>query len=173
MARQPHSERNRSVDAPIASRRKGHAPISNDPVAQAQPAVTGPGSPRCTTDRLSRRRFLKVAAVAGLATTFPSVKVARAAGSPLRHLVLLMRENRSFDHYFGHFPGADGLPTNAPVTPAAVDCLSDPPHNAAALQSLASGSPFEGSALSVFTERQIPSAWALARRFTLCDRYFA
>jgi len=122
---------------------------------------------------LSRRRFLKAAAVAGVAVTFPGVRVARAADTPLRHLVLLMRENRSFDHYFGHFPGADGLPSAAPVTPAAVDCLSDPPHNAAALQSLASGTPFEGSALSVFTGTQIPSAWALARRFTLCDRYFA
>ena len=91
----------------------------------------------------------------------------------MRHLVLLMRENRSFDHYFGHFPGADGLPSDAPVTPAAVDCVSDPPHNAAALQSLAGGTPYQGSALSVFTESQIPSAWTLARRFTLCDRYFA
>src|SRR5215475_15295477 len=147
MAWQPHSERNRSVDAPIASRRKGQAPIGNDPVAQARLAVTGPGSPRCTTDLLSRRRFLKAAAVAGVAVTFPGVRVARAADTPLRHLVLLMRENRSFDHYFGHFPGADGLPSAAPVTPAAVDCLSDPPHNAAALQSLASGTPFDGSAL--------------------------
>src|SRR5215467_3167671 len=173
MAWQPHSERNRSVDAPIASRRKGQAPIADDAVAQTRPAVTGPGRPRRTTDHLSRRRFLEAAAVAGVAMTFPAVKLARAADTPLRHLVLLMRENRSFDHYFGHFPGADGLPSDAPVTPAAVDCLTDPPHNAAALQSLASGTPFEGSALAVFTERQIPSAWALARRFTLWDHYFA
>ena len=173
MAWQPHSERNRSVDAPIVSRRKGQAPIAGDAVAQARPAVTRPGRPRRTTDRLSRRRFLKVAVVAGVAMTFPAVNIARAADTPLRHLILLMRENRSFDHYFGHFPGADGLPSGAPVTPAAVDCLSDPPHNAAALQSLASGAPFDGSALSVFTEKQIPSAWALARRFTLCDNYFA
>ena len=169
----PSLERNRSVDAPNRSARKGQVPIADDPVAQGRPAVTGPGKRRRTTDRLTRRRFLQAAGVAGATVTFPAINLARVADTPLRHLVLLMRENRSFDHYFGHFPGADGLPSDAPVTAAVVDCVSDPPHNAAALQSLAGGTPYQGSALSVFTERQIASAWALARRFTLCDRYFA
>jgi phospholipase C len=30
----------------------------------------------------------------------------------LQHLIFIVQENRSFDHYFGTFPGADGLPTN-------------------------------------------------------------
>ena len=29
----------------------------------------------------------------------------------LDHLVFVVQENRSFDHYFGTFPGADGIPT--------------------------------------------------------------
>ena len=28
------------------------------------------------------------------------------------HLVFMVQENRSFDHYFGTFPGADGIPRN-------------------------------------------------------------
>src|SRR5262245_43523231 len=28
----------------------------------------------------------------------------------LKHLVFIVQENRSFDHYFGTFPGADGFP---------------------------------------------------------------
>lgn len=28
----------------------------------------------------------------------------------IKHVVILMQENRSFDTYFGTFPGADGLP---------------------------------------------------------------
>jgi phospholipase C len=28
----------------------------------------------------------------------------------LRHVIIIMQENRSFDHYFGTFPGADGFP---------------------------------------------------------------
>ncbi|MHB8354949.1 MAG: alkaline phosphatase family protein [Burkholderiales bacterium] len=29
----------------------------------------------------------------------------------IRHVIIIMQENRSFDSYFGTFPGADGLPT--------------------------------------------------------------
>ena len=29
----------------------------------------------------------------------------------IKHIVFLVRENRSFDHYFGLFPGADGAST--------------------------------------------------------------
>src|SRR5512141_2558014 len=29
----------------------------------------------------------------------------------LEHLIFIVQENRSFDHYFGTFPGADGIPT--------------------------------------------------------------
>ncbi|HYM23079.1 MAG TPA: alkaline phosphatase family protein, partial [Vicinamibacterales bacterium] len=28
----------------------------------------------------------------------------------IKHIVIVMQENRSFDHYFGTFPGADGIP---------------------------------------------------------------
>ena len=28
----------------------------------------------------------------------------------IKHVVVLMQENRSFDSYFGTFPGADGIP---------------------------------------------------------------
>jgi phospholipase C len=108
------------------------------------------------------------------AAAFPAVRIGRAAETPLKHVVLLMQENRSFDHYFGHFPGADGLPPGAPVTQAA-DCGSDPPHDQGALRSIAAaGDDYANpAALTAFGEREVPVAWALARRFTLCDRYFA
>src|SRR6476646_6981806 len=32
-------------------------------------------------------------------------------GSKLKHLIFIVQENRSFDHYFGTYPGADGIPT--------------------------------------------------------------
>jgi phospholipase C len=31
----------------------------------------------------------------------------------VQHVIIIMQENRSFDHYFGTFPGADGLPRDA------------------------------------------------------------
>jgi phospholipase C len=41
----------------------------------------------------------------------------------IRHVVIIMQENRSFDSYFGTFPGADGIPMHdgAPAT-----CSPDP-----------------------------------------------
>jgi phospholipase C len=36
----------------------------------------------------------------------------------IRHVVVIMQENRSFDSYFGTYPGADGIPKNV--------CLPDP-----------------------------------------------
>jgi phospholipase C len=38
-----------------------------------------------------------------------------AAGIPIRHVVVIMQENRSFDQYFGTFPGAYGIPPNTCV----------------------------------------------------------
>jgi phospholipase C len=41
----------------------------------------------------------------------------------IRHVVIIMQENRSFDSYFGTFPGADGIPANF-GTPTV--CVNDP-----------------------------------------------
>lgn len=43
-----------------------------------------------------------------------------AVPSPIKHVIIIMQENRSFDQYFGTFPGADGIPagTCVPLDPA-------------------------------------------------------
>src|SRR4051794_916402 len=41
----------------------------------------------------------------------------------IRHVVIIMQENRSFDSFFGTFPGADGIPMRLGV-PAV--CVPDP-----------------------------------------------
>jgi phospholipase C len=48
---------------------------------------------------------------------------ASAEPLPIQHIVIIMQENRSFDSYFGTFPGADGIPTQngAPAV-----CVPDP-----------------------------------------------
>jgi phospholipase C len=40
----------------------------------------------------------------------------------IRHVVIIMQENRSFDSYFGTYPGADGIPGLA-GNPGAVPCV--------------------------------------------------
>jgi phospholipase C len=44
----------------------------------------------------------------------------------IRHVVVIMQENRSFDHYFGTFPGADGIPMHNGVPTV---CETDPKTN--------------------------------------------
>ena len=41
----------------------------------------------------------------------------------IKHVVIIMQENRSFDSYFGTFPGADGIPMS---NGAATVCVPDP-----------------------------------------------
>jgi len=43
----------------------------------------------------------------------------------IRHVVVIMQENRSFDSYFGTYPGADGIPGLA-GHPGTVPCAPDP-----------------------------------------------
>jgi phospholipase C len=43
----------------------------------------------------------------------------------IRHVVIIMQENRSFDSYFGTYPGADGIPGLA-GNPGTIPCLPDP-----------------------------------------------
>src|SRR5215470_15614169 len=75
-----------------------------------------------TTDNsLTRRRLLGSAAVVSGVTAAsmllpPNVRKALAAPAPkkgsikdVKHIVLLMQENRSFDHYFGTLAGVRGF----------------------------------------------------------------
>jgi phospholipase C len=41
----------------------------------------------------------------------PSGPISHRGIGKIDHVIIIMQENRSFDHYFGTFPGADGIPT--------------------------------------------------------------
>ncbi|MYQ76210.1 MULTISPECIES: phosphocholine-specific phospholipase C [unclassified Streptomyces] len=74
---------------------------------------------------IDRRRLLKLAG-GSVALTALSSSIARAASLPARgrtgtiedveHIVVLMQENRSFDHYFGTMKGVRGYGDPRPVT---------------------------------------------------------
>ncbi|MEV4424359.1 phosphocholine-specific phospholipase C [Streptomyces sp. NPDC049602] len=74
---------------------------------------------------LNRRRFLQLTGGAA-AFTMLSESIARAAAIPaqgstgtiqdIEHIVVLMQENRSFDHYFGAMKGVRGFGDPRPVT---------------------------------------------------------
>ena len=74
---------------------------------------------------LNRRRFLQLAGGTAAATALSS-SIARAAEIPanratgslrdVEHVVVLMQENRSFDHYFGTLRGVRGFGDPRPMT---------------------------------------------------------
>jgi phospholipase C len=66
-----------------------------------------------------------VVAAVGIGLQFaaaaPDRKPPRRLGiHKIQHVIVIMQENRSFDSYFGTFPGADGIPRGV--------CLPDPKH---------------------------------------------
>ena len=72
-----------------------------------------------------RRRFLRLGAAAAAASALPT-SIARALAIPaarvsgtiadVEHVVILMQENRSFDHYFGTLGGVRGFGDPRPIT---------------------------------------------------------
>jgi phospholipase C len=87
-----------------------------------------------------------------------------AQPSPIKHVVIIVKENHAFDNYFGRFPGANGdakLP-HAPDPPA-----TDHPHDHATWLRRA-----KVAVRQQYFETDIPAYWAYSRQFVLCDNYF-
>ena len=84
--------------------------------------------------------------------------------SPIQHVVIVVKENHTFDNYFGKFPGVDG---DATLAPAPNPPLADHPHDHQTwLQRDAL------AARQQYGEADIPAYFAYARQYTLCDQYF-
>ena len=49
---------------------------------------------------------------AASSSTSTSSSTAAAGIHKIKHVIIVMQENRSFDSYFGTYPGADGIPMN-------------------------------------------------------------
>ncbi len=159
----------------------------------------------------SRRHFLGLAAgaagVAGAASLLPpsllsAVARARPAGSidDVEHVVVLMQENRSFDHYFGTMRGVRGFADNSAkpgvfkqdgIHPflardaanrgsLSVEYLSSLPHEWADGQRALRHGHCDGwiaakgaATMACYDRTDIPFHHALAETFTICDGYFA
>ncbi|WP_194920455.1 alkaline phosphatase family protein [Catenulispora rubra] len=54
---------------------------------------------------------------------------APAGADKIQHIVVIMQENRSYDSYFGTYPGGDGIPAGACVPDAATNKCDPPFHD--------------------------------------------
>src|SRR5467141_3537320 len=86
--------------------------------------------PRRAPRRPGRRRtpivLLLVAVLGSLIVSSASGARSASAASgiqKIKHVVMIMQENRSFDSYFGTYPGADGIPMANGVPTV---CVPDP-----------------------------------------------
>src|SRR5919197_6530423 len=107
---------------------------------------------------------------------------------PIKRVVYLMLENRSFDHVFGAFPGANGVTVGVsrgkerPLAPSPQWMAGDLPHDHLDNNEDVNGGKMDGfahdevSAYFAYTQassESIPNYWHWARNFVLCDNFFA
>ena len=125
------------------------------------------------------------------------------ARTPIKHFIVLMQENHSFDNYFGTYPGADGIPADTcipsdPFDPQKTDCvkpfhigdndvgLADPDHSTATHQIQLNEGRMNGFvyalnrrnqdgrlAMGYYDDRDLPYHWNLADEYVLFDRFFS
>jgi phospholipase C len=170
------------------------------------------GEPRNSEEALRRREFLQRSALtAGLGIGFASVlspdtilaevskrsrvNVPSPRNMPLDTIVVLMMENRSFDHYLGWLPGADGQQAGLVYRDRAGNDHSthrlgddfqgcahpDPDHSWEGGRQQLDGGRMDGFlrsgendsfALGYYAEQDLPFIPSVARAFTTFDRFF-
>jgi len=107
---------------------------------------------------------------------------------PIKHVVFIIKENRSFDHMFGLYPQTNGVTSGSdrgmvrPLTPAVDQTRSDFPHDyAVSLASINEGKmdgfnqgPVANDyAYTQYRPEAIPNYWTWAERYVLGDNFFA
>jgi phospholipase C len=70
-----------------------------------------------------RRASIIAALIAAVAASAAGATSRPSGIHLIRHVVVIMQENRSFDSYFGTYPGADGLPKNLCVPTPRGGCV--------------------------------------------------
>ncbi len=119
---------------------------------------------------------------------------------PIKHIVVILQENHTFDNYFGTYPGADGIPagTKMPVNPNDPGAgyvapfhignypISDLSHSADTYKGQYNDGAMNGFvyaldqkqqdgklSMGYYTDQELPYYWNLADNYTLFDRFFS
>jgi phospholipase C len=147
---------------------------------------------------MNRRTFIAgtAAGVVGTGLVPGLVQGAPASGSPIQHIILVMSENRSFDHLLGWFPNSDGKQAGLSyvnssgvsqstygLAPDWTGCgHPDPNHSYDGGRDEYDGGKMDGFlaastgndnyAIGYYVENDLTVLSALHRNFLTCDRYF-
>jgi len=143
---------------------------------------------------MNRRTFLKQTGAAAAVTPLLASDLALAANQ-IQHIVVVMMENRSFDHLLGWLPGADGKQSGLTfldkkghaqstheLAPDYTGCsFPDPDHSYSGGRTEYANGQMNGflqtanpglNAIGYYKETDLPFRSALARNYVTCDRYF-
>jgi phospholipase C len=120
--------------------------------------------------------------------------------TPIKHLIVLMQENHTFDNYFGTYPGADGIPSGTkilvdPQNPETGyvepwyignSTITDLSHSSTTFSEQFNNGKMDGFvsalnkrnqdgrvAMGYYDDRDIPYYWNLADHYVLFDRFFS
>jgi len=89
--------------------------------AMGAPLLQRPLAGAVVLEKFMKSRIILSSAVLLTSTFFSAINASTAlAGTfPIAHVIIIMQENRSFDQYFGTFPGANDIPagTCVPLNP--------------------------------------------------------
>ena len=151
---------------------------------------------------VNRREFLKaglrasaaaaVSSLAGCGLRIPAGELPAPLASGIEHIVVTMMENRSFDHFFGWVPNADGKQAGLAYTDKSgiahatyrladfTGCGSDPDHTYQGARVEVNGGAMDGflrsgsdlRAVGYYVEADRPFHSQLALNYTVLDRYF-
>src|SRR5437870_4733355 len=114
-------------------------------------------------------------------------------GIPITHVIVIVKENHTFDNYFGSFPGAEGTSTYRLSDGGTGACGHAPQHTLRDLDhshgagltdwndggmngfDLVAKTSVNGDNLAYaqYGEADIPNYWAYARTYTLADHFFS
>ena len=142
----------------------------------------------CVGSRTAARR-LPWTGVAASARSAVAGQPSLDGNFPIKHIVFLMKENHTFDNYFGAFPGVNGA--NAGLTSdgrtLSFSPMSDRPSDVCHSFTCARNA-YNGGAMNGFDQLPdsnggaanyvqadadlIPNYWLLAQQFVLADNYF-
>jgi phospholipase C len=120
-----------------------------------------------------------------------------AGGFPIRHIIVIVKENHTFDNYFGSFPGANGTDTCFYSDGGSFACphAPNPPprdlnhgHNSGLLDwndggmngydfdrnnVIGADGGVDNLGYAQYHETDLPNYWAYARTFTLADNFYS
>jgi phospholipase C len=99
----------------------------------------------------------------------------RAQATPIKHVVVIMMENHSFDNYFGDFPGVAGTKWGATEprapNPMPVDLDHSGPRTIAAIDG-GRMDDFDPLGQVQYRRNDIPTYWAYAKQYGLGANFF-